>query len=420
MAEAFAESADRWLALLAGRNTWQDPEFGVDPASRSLALLQATSIATATATALVVWRLRAPPDGFVSLSTLALLAAASAALVGPIWTACGRMGLSRSAAANLARRLILGMALITGTFTLAPQWWAITGWPLGIALGCDAALTATAIGWYPRPFERWLAILLSPLHLGVIGGLLGTSLALSDTDILSGAVPIYVTLHVWLLTACAAAHVSQSILARQRHLVAATRAETVRDEHRRRAHWLHDDICAQLRLVTLRVQSENLSTTDVVSLLDDLDFALRLRQLDELIESGSVRLAELLQPFLRNAQNYGVHVERVPSYDVASTEVDHHTADLFRRAAAILMSNALNAGATTLALDVAVHPDHIELLVLDDAGGFDPSEHSVGRGLWSLRHDLGPDNLGIEKHEGGTRVRASIPVTPMKEHSWPT
>lgn len=158
----------------------------------------------------------------------------------------------------------------------------------------------------------------------------------------------------------------------------------------------------------------------VGALLDELDFALRLRQLDELIESGTVRLAEVLQPFLRNAQNSGVLVERVPSYDIASTEVDHDTGNTFRRAAAVITSNALNAGATRLSFEVAVHDEHIDLVVIDDAGGFDASDITAGRGLWTLRHELGPDNLYIEQHETGSRVHAAVPRKKILEQSWHT
>lgn len=159
--------------------------------------------------------------------------------------------------------------------------------------------------------------------------------------------------------------------------------------------------------------------SEVGSLLDELDFALRLRQLDEIIDSGSVQLAEILQPFLRNAQNYGVTVARVPSYDVASTELEPTIAVTFRRAAAVLTSNALNAGARKLCFDVDVRPPWIELTVTDDAGGFDPSDITAGRGLWSLRHELGPDNLTIERVEGGSRVRALV-RDKQREQTWPT
>ena len=92
---------------------------------------------------------------------------------------------------------------------------------------------------------------------------------------------------------------------------------------------------------------------DVVRGLDELDHQIRLRQLEELYQSGDVRLAEVLQPYVRRAQNQQVAIERVPTFDDASLMVDVEVGRLFGRAAAVLTSNAMNAGATRVAFDVA-------------------------------------------------------------------
>ena len=292
---------------------------------------------------------------------------------------------------------------------MAPEWWALLSWPIGVVLGCDVALTARAIGWSSSALDWWVAFLMSPLHLGIVGGLLGGWLADRGEALPVSVVPVYATVHVIVLVACGTTVACQFLLTRQEADLDAARADTVRDEHRRSAHWLHDDICAQLRLVALKVQRQDVTVAEVSLMLDELDFALRLRQLDELIDSGSVRLAEVLQPFLRNAQSHGVELERVPTYELASTEVDHDTAVSFRRAAAILSSNALNAGARSLSFDVDVTDWHVELVVTDDAGGFDMGAVVVGRGLWSLQQDLGPENLRIESTAVGSRICAIVP-----------
>jgi hypothetical protein len=419
MADHVAAASDRWLALLAGRNTWQDAERGVDPSVRALSLLEASAItATVVAVLTVAAQNAEPGDPWFTSAAIILLAVTPPALVGPIRTAFGSVSDSRSAIVNILGRTALGILFSAAIAALSPSWWALISWPLGVAVGCDAALTATAIGWHPRPIEWWTSVFLSPFHLGVIGGLVGATLARSNA-VMDDVLPLYAMVHLWLLIACCTAWMCQRVITVQRHLVEHTRAETVRAEHRRSAHWLHDDICAQLRLVTLRVQSGQVSMSEIGGLLDELDFALRLRQLDELIESGSVRLAEVLQPFLRNAQNFGVTVARVPSYDIASTEIDPETAIMFRRAAAVLTSNALNAGARTLWFDVEVRPSAVELTVTDDAGGFDPSDITAGRGLWSLRHDLGADHLSIARVDGGSSVTAVVPHQQL-EQAWPT
>jgi signal transduction histidine kinase len=411
MAPPVSSSADRWLATLAGRNTWQESEGGLNAASRALAALQAVSVFGAVSSVLLIGYELArdsTAERFVAPATVLTLVG-SLAIVGATRTALGAGSPARSAAVNVLLRALLGILATASIFAIAPRWWSLLSWPIGVAVGCDTAMSAAAIGWRPSPREWWTSVLLSPFHAGIIGGLVGASLARDDVTAVGTVVPIYVTLQVWLVIACITAWSSQRILDIDAATRAAIRTDTMHDEHRRSAHWLHDDICAQLRLVSLKVQGGGLSMAEVGELLDDLDFALRLRQLDELIESGTVRLAELLQPFLRKAQNHGVSVQRVPTYDTASTEVDHDAAVAFRRAAAVLTSNALNAGATQLSVDVAVFDEVIDLTVTDDAGGFDPSQLSAGRGLWSLRQDLGPQHLTVDRFESGSRVRASIP-----------
>ena len=195
------------------------------------------------------------------------------------------------------------------------------------------------------------------------------------------------------------------------------RISTVRDEHRRSAHWLHDDIASRLRVVSLRLQHDEPSIPEIAALLDDLDFQLRLRQLDELLSSGTVRLAEVLQPYVRRAQSHGVTVERVPSFETASEQVDAETGRTFRRAAAILTSNSLNAGARHISFDVEVRHDTISVAVTDDAGGFELSEISQGRGLWGLRADLGQDHVHVTPTTDGSTVEIVIDRETKKSPS---
>ena len=332
-----------------------------------------------------------------------------AVLVGPLNIVFLRLHASRPMWVNISTRIAIGILLIVSIYAVAPSWWSLLSWPIGVALGCDMALTARRVGWAPSPLRWWVAFQLSPIHLGVLGGLVGAALAVGVKDVVPVALPVYATTQLWVATMWCTGWLLSRVLTQQLSEFEDLRRRTISDEHRRSSHWLHDDICAQLRLVTLKLQAGETSQDEIGVMLDQLDFQLRLRQLDELLDSGSVRLAEVLQPFLRNAQQHHIAVEQVPSYEVASTQVDRETGVKFQRATAVLTANAMIAGTRLLRYAVAVNEHSITLVVEDDAGGFDPSDLHTGRGLWSLREDFGRDSMNIERTAIGSRVTVSIP-----------
>ncbi len=403
-------SLDRWLALLAGANTWDDPERRPNITVRSTGGTQVLALSASLAV-LLTYATSYHELGISALrhpAPLALVATTLVCMIGPALTLFGRTQRTRPLWANLTFRSLVGLAMVGGSFGTAPGWAALLSTGLGIVIGADTSLTAYAIGWRPSPRQLWWALVSSPMHLGVVGGLVGTALAVPDIDVADTLLPVYLTVHVWVALACVTAWSIGRMITTEAARNDLIRVETARSEHRRSAHWLHDDVCAQLRLVTLRLHRGALHTDEVVGMLDELDFALRLRQLDELLQSGSARLAEVLQPFVRNAQNHGAAVERVPTYETASAVVDRDTGQMLRHAASVLTSNALNAGATRLSFDVSVDAEQVHLAVVDDAGGFDHDDLAAGRGLWSLRHELGPGNLTIDRVDGGSRVAAHV------------
>lgn len=403
-------SADRWLALLAGANTWDDPERRPNITVRSTGGTEVLALMANLAVLLCFWVVG--HDGGLSEVAhpfpLVLTATSLLCMIGPALTLAGRARRTRPLGVNLALRSLLSLVMVAAIFGTAPGWSALLSAGVGIVIGADTSLTAYAIGWRPSPRQWWWAVVSQPMHLGIVGGLVGTAIARPDVAVADTLLPVYLTLHVWVAFACVTAWVIGRMIDAETARNELIRLETARSEHRRSAHWLHDDVCAQLRLVTLRLHRGALPTDEVVRMLDELDFALRLRQLDELLQSGSARLAEVLQPFVRNAQNHGATVERVPSYETASAVVDRDTGQMLRHAASVLTSNALNAGATRLGFDVRVDARQVRLAVVDDAGGFDADQLVAGRGLWSLLHELGPDNLTITRIEGGSRVTACV------------
>ena len=209
--------------------------------------------------------------------------------------------------------------------------------------------------------------------------------------------------------ACATAATVDNLRELQRgedaRLVRATR----RSAHREIAHWLHDDVSAHLGLVKLKLQDRTVGAADVARDLDELDHLIRMQQLEELYQSGDVRLAEVLQPHVRRAQHRDVVIDRVPSFEEASLQVGVGVGRLFGRAAAVLTSNAMNAGASRLAFDVEHDDEHIQLTVSDDAGGFDLAAAPAGRGLWGLERELGAGSLSVTPIPHGSAVAVTIP-----------
>jgi signal transduction histidine kinase len=130
-----------------------------------------------------------------------------------------------------------------------------------------------------------------------------------------------------------------------------------------------------------------------------------------------VPIAELAERAAdRVRQRHGVSVEQVPSYETASMTIDRDTGQKIRRAAAVLTSNALNAGAGRVGYEVDIADDHIRLSVTDDAGGFDRSTVDRGRGLWGLEHELGDGAVEVERLDDGSRVTATVHTTIGRDH----
>lgn len=406
---AAGQSADRWVALLVGNEMWADGEQQPGAVTRLSASVELGALLVSIGT---VWAHRVAVDtrthsNWVRVAPLIFTAACAVMAIGPIRTALGRHPPGRSFARQLGSRTVLIAVVVATAFATVPGWWALTLWPFGVVLGVDAAITSWAIGWFPTPLRAYTAYLRSPVHLGLLGGLLGAFVFRGWRIGLRSALPIYAAFQIWGLVGTVTVSWLGVQSRRERNQLDKASVDAVNDQHRRAAHWLHDDICAELRLVALQVQRRDADLDDVERMLDNLDHQLRLRQLDELLESGSVRLAEVIQPYLRRAQLHAV-IHDVPSFDQASPIVDSETGRLLGRAAAVLTSNALNAGARILGFTIESTSTSVTIAVSDDAGGFPTKELPPGRGLWSLRNDPRIDTLTIDDISDGSRVCITI------------
>jgi len=267
---------------------------------------------------------------------------------------------------------------------------------IGVRLGL-----ARAVGRY----------LVSPVHLGVVGGL---AVAAFVVDL-----PADDVLHYYAVTWAGVATLIAAIVAfhhveqRVRDERASVEAHVKADQHRSRAHWIHDDVCSELRFTRMQLEQQQIDTTGLLHALADLDHRLRLRQLDEQVDSGHVRIAEVVQPFVRTLQDRGIDIVDVPPYDVANTSLTPATARAARHALSVLVTNAIQARATRVSIRCTVTPGRLLVEVEDDAGGFHLEDIPVGRGLDGLRHDLavpgGPPPIEVEATIDGTCVRVRVP-----------
>lgn len=405
-----APTVDLWIALLAGQQVWADSEQVPTAINRLSAGVEIGALLAAVG---AIWAHRWAGGGvqshWVDTAPIAFSIACCVVAVGPLRTALGRPAPSTRFAIQVPLRLLTIVVLVGAIFAALASWWPLIMWPFGVALGGDAAITSWAIGWYPTPLASYTRYLRSAIHLGLLGGLVGVFASRGWHTGQHAALPIYVTFQIWVLLGTLTASWLGVLRRKERLGLHVAARSAANDEHRRAAHWLHDDVCAELRLVAIRVQGRTADLDEVKDMLDDLDHHLRLRQLDELLESGSVRLAEVLQPYVRRAQNHA-SIGEVPSFDEASLIVDAVTGRLFGHTAAVLTSNALNAGASVVSFEISSTDGVVSIAVTDDAGGFRSKELPDGRGLWTLRTNPKVRSIDIDDTTDGSRVRVTISI----------
>ena len=408
-----SQSAERSLALIAGREAWNDESPSRSAITKVAGVLEAAAFLTA---AILSWTYHLaarsrPSSSVIVFAPVAFTIVCLLFSVRQLLLALTGRDLPFPYGARVAGRSVLALALITSAFAVMPGWASLNTWPIGIALGADAALTSWALGWHLRPSRWWPAFVVSPYHLGAVGGLLGAAAFQPTGSVWSTAFPVLIALHLWVIIASLIAwglNLLNDSEKAERQRAYNTAASI---EHQKNAHWLHDDLCAQLRLVSIQVQSRSIELEDVAQLLDDLDHQIRLRQLDAIFATDTVRVAEIIQPWLRRAQNNGVLIDRVPSLDDVSMIVSTEVGREFSHAVSVLTSNALNAGATRISFDVTQTEHHLSIAITDDAGGLNTSELPVGRALWSLQQDLGQGQLIVTRTATGTRVQANVALT---------
>lgn len=394
---------------------WKDGLDAPLPEERSVAGFQLAGLLFAVTTIVLAISARFVADGVFSPRERNLvqigavgIAAALVLAIRPLQLFLSKPTASSRLLPSAAYRGVSYSLLIAATAASIHEFRLLAAVPLGFVAGADICLSTLALGIKPKPRSWFRRFFLSTLHFGVLGAILALVWSRSGEPIIGVAISLYAAM--WLGLAIIAVVVAVVFQARSQWSARDKEREerVVARERQLRAHWLHDDVLSEVRLTTLRLNGETPSIEATRAELADLDHRLRLRQLDEAMRGGQPHLYEILQPHLRRAQGLGVELVRVPSLDTTDIQVDEPVGHKANRAISVLMSNALNAGASKLSIDVEIQRGVLEVGVADDAGGFDLDSVPAGRGLHELRKQLGSDSIQRFDHPGGSRMLARI------------
>jgi signal transduction histidine kinase len=411
---------DLWVALLAGERVWHDGPIQPGPRERIAA---AFALIGAGCTVSVIWvavgarfdpwnfdvinTRRAALLGFAVLATLAGLA------LGLRYQRIvhGTEAVGRPVAYELLWRSTAFLLLATVLAGALPRAHIAAVVPLGVLAGADASLTLWALGITPRARVWVWRFLVGPVHFGVLGALIAVAVFGGLVPALGTVVGLYLAMWTGLVMAGMTVAMINRLAVAVDDRVDEERHDALADERARRAHWLHDDVLSEVHLASLRISSGSATPEQINAELLDLDHRLRLRQLDDMMSAGNPRVYEILQPHLRRAQNLGVALDHVPTHEVTRLEVDEECGQILNRAVSILMSNAVNAGARRLSIDMQSIDGgtRLQVRITDDAGGFDLATVPVGRGLHSLIDQVGVGAVQRYDVDGGSMVVVTVP-----------
>ncbi|MEM8619429.1 MAG: hypothetical protein AAGF73_06875 [Actinomycetota bacterium] len=406
---------DFWIAVAAGEHVWADPDKEVGIVDRVVTVTEIASLAVVVTIAVV--RLATTPlDGLALVAPWVVIVGAALLAVRPL-----RVRLDRRRAGRLwssfALRVTVVIAILASMATAPVVVALMSLWPFAFALGAEAAACAWEVGFKIWPGQWCRTFVTSAFHFGIVVASVVALFVLGWQRGFEVIAPVYLGGALVVILGSFFAGVLDRFRRTVLHHEQAVVAEAASDAHRRSAHWLHDDVSSALKLTELQIRRGGVSLESIADSLAELDHRIRLRQLDELYMSGSVRLAEVLQPFVRNAQSQGVAICDVPTFDDVSVVVDERLGRTFGRAVSVLTSNALLAGATELGFKVTSSPEAITLQVIDNAGGFDLSEAPAGRGLWQLKLDLGAGGIEVAPNGAGSTVTVTMPRDHERD-SW--
>ena len=397
------ERADLWVAALAGPLPWLgDSSAAIDRAVGAIGF--ALAMTALSWTGLDAWQLRDDPRS--SVAALTFLVAWLVFNVPTLWWVCGR---SRLRLASLwvwgATRSVVLVVALCAWVALAPPLPVVRVMPIGASLGAELAVTAGLLGeqWIPK---RWVTdYLLSTGHLVLLIASAVAVILLPGRES-SAVFQVFAAIDVGVLAAIAAAAactrlLRASIVDRQQ-----LSSEVRRAEFEDRMHWMHDDVLALLTSLRLKATDGGLQGDRLVAAFLETDHLLREVQLEQGLSTGSRRIHQVLQPYVRRVESLGVRVVEVPRLEETGVTVSERTGRLLQRAIAVTTANAVEARATELRVRVTSDQSFVRLVVEDNAGG--GVRVVPGRGLAELTEQLGT-TVNITDTSSGSIVEVLVP-----------
>jgi hypothetical protein len=313
-----------------------------------------------------------------------------------------------------SRSLVLTAMLRVAAITVLVGLWGaahdgdmrlLEMWPLGAAIGLDAFVTLRTLGVPVDPRRAVPAVVASGGHAGIVLALVVVASPAAGWVAPRQALALYVGIVVNVVLALLATYGAMAVSRAVDRDEAAHRAE----EARRRANWIHDEVCSLLIPLRQSVRSGLLTDTrEIAAQLDDIDFELRHVQLEQTARHGSISLADLVQVWGRRVQAAGIELV-APPWEVTRAALPETARHRASRLLGVAVPNAIaaKAGRITIEADREVGGG-IRLAVVDDAGGFDVDQLPPRRGLHRLLTELG-DDVHVERLDDGTRVSARLP-----------
>ncbi len=403
------DSTDFAKALASGPNTWVTADSAATPMLRAgfaLSLTGVLAMGTVTITEIVY---QDHGRSVLGQGILALVTVVTMAMLGSSTIVAIRRQRHRGGRRSvLVWRVAALMVFSAIWISTVPPALSLLVWPLGLFIGAEAAVIALLIGHERDVLTLYGNYFTSALHFGAVSAAFASVLIVRTPSVARLAITGVCSIEIAAIASVLAFGILRQLFVRELQYVQAIQRDERTDEFKRRAHWIHDDVCADLRELRVRMATHTLDKQQVTRELDLLDDRLRERQLDEMLNGGLVAAAEILQSYVRRAQNAGVIITSVPRFEEASVMLGGAPARLLRRVTAGFVANALAAGSKSLAFQLSSDGSTLVLAVTDDAGGFDLCDAPAGRGLASLASDLGPNCLASTRHASGTTMTASI------------
>lgn len=395
---------DALFAFAIGPSAWAQHGARLSRAGRASLMLGLTGVAGLAVTLVGLGFARDHP-------MLLLVAVASAMLLGAssLDAARGRKIRARASLVTLARVAALGV-LAVASVEVASGWEIVLFWPLALYIGVENAVTSEVVAHAGADRSLVREVLTSPMHLGLVSGLVAGLLFSVRTGVGGEIFELIALTEIWLLLGLGVQmFVGATLVALEDDVAARAHAHEAR-AGRKRAHWLHDDVCAEVRALQLRLATGTFSVEQMKAELDDLEFRLRTRQLDEVLSAGEAHAAEVIQPYVRRLQSIGVEIRSMPRFEESSIVLDRTASELLRSATAGLTANASDAGASWVSIAIAFVDGSVTLTVEDNAGGFDIASVPAGRGLHALREQLGEGCIHAVPTADGSAVTVAIPL----------